>query len=183
VIFGAAPGLCSGTVTKITNLFLASDSESRALGQITENESQVVIRLIPYGAEHVSIHAQGSSLLKTYSMPDKPTSTWDAARVEAARALGYRDPEKHGNYADHRPLVEPRLFELGDHLVGRRVEFASLSKKAKYKKHALTAILPHDPAMIELYFRSDPAPSPRAEHLFEVETTLGWLYVAAKPPA
>jgi hypothetical protein len=170
-------------VTKITNLLLASQSESRALGQITENESQVVIRLIPYGAEHVSIHAQGSSLLKTYSMPDKPTSTWDRVRVEAARALGYRDPEKHGNYADHRPLVEPYLFELGDHLVGRRVEFASLSNKAKYKNHALTAILPHDPAMIELYFRSDPAPSPRAEHIFEVETTLGWLYVAAKPPA
>lgn len=84
-------------MAKVTNLLLASESESRALGQITENESQVVIRLIPYGAEHISIHAQGSSLLKTYSMPDKPTSPWDAARVEAARALGYRDPEKHGN--------------------------------------------------------------------------------------
>ena len=170
-------------MAKITNLLLASESESRALGQITENESQVVIRLIPYGAEHVSIHAQGSGVLKTYSMPDKPRSTWDAARVEAARALGYRDPEKHGNYADHRPVVEPYVFELGDHLGGRLVEFGSLSRKAKYKKHALTAILPHDPAMIEFYFRRDAAPSPRAEHLFEVATTLGWLYVAAKRPA
>lgn len=157
--------LCSGTVTKLTNLLLASESESRALAQITENQSQVVVRLIPHGDEHVSIHAQGGSLLKTYSMPDKPPSTWDTTRVEAARALGYRDPERHGKYADHRPLVEPYLFELGDHLVGRRVDFASLSTKAKYTKHALTAVLPHDPAMVGLYFRRDRAPSPGADYL------------------
>jgi hypothetical protein len=61
------------------------------------------------------------------------------------------------------------------------VDFASLSTKPKYQKYALTARLPYDPAMIELYFRRDRAASPHVEHLFEVETALGWLYVAARP--
>lgn len=168
-------------MTRVTNLLLAVEGESRALAQITESPSQVIVRLIPYGAEHVSIHARSSGLLKTYSMSDKPPSTWDEARIAAARAIGYRDPEKHGKYADHRPLVEPYLFALGDHLVGRRVDFASLSTKLRYQRHALTARLPYDPAMIELYFRQDRAASPLAAHLFEVETALGWLYVASRP--
>jgi hypothetical protein len=37
--------------------------------------------------------------------------------------------------------------------------------------------------MIELYFRRNRAASPPVEHLFEVETALGWLYVASKPSA
>ena len=168
-------------MTKVTNLLLAVEGDSRALAQVTESPSQVVVRLIPYRAEHVSIHARNGGLLKTYSMSAKPPSTWDEARVAAARAMGYRDPEKHGNYADHRPLVEPYVFALGDHLVGRRVDFALLSQKLKYQRHALTARLPYDPAMIELYFRRDRAASPLIEHLFEVETALGWLYVASRP--
>lgn len=168
-------------MTKLTNLLLTNEGDSGALAQISESRSQVVVRLIPYGAEHVSIHAGSSGLLKTYSMSDKPPSTWDAARVATARAMGYRDPEKHGAYADHRPLVEPYPFALGDHLVGRRVDFASLSTKLKYHRHALTAGLPYDPVMIELYFRQDRAPSPLVNHLFEVETALGWLYVTSRP--
>lgn len=56
-----------------------------------------------------------------------------------------------------------------------------LSTKLEYQRHALTAKLPYDPAMIELYFRRDRAPSPLLEHLFEVETALGWLYLASRP--
>jgi hypothetical protein len=168
-------------MAKTTNLLLTCGTESRAVAQITESREQVVFRLIPFGSEHVSIHREANGqLLKTYTMVEKPPSTWDDLRVETARAMGFQDPERHGQYADHRPLVEPYLFPLGDHLVGRRIEFAALSQKLKYKKHALVATLADDPAMIELHFRRDRADAfePR---LFEIETTLGWLYVTAEP--
>lgn len=77
-------------MTKVTNLLLAVDGDGRAFAQVTSG-----------------------GLLKTYSMSDKPPSTWDAARVAAARAMGYRDPQKHGKYADHRPLVEPYVSRSG----------------------------------------------------------------------
>jgi hypothetical protein len=166
---------------KSTNLLLARGTESRAVAQITGSVDQVVVRLIPFGSEHVSIHREANGqLLKIYTMADKPPSTWDDSRVEVARAMGYQDPKKHGQYADHRPLVEPYLFALGDHVVGRRIEFAVLSEKPKYKKHATAAVLAHDPAMIHLYFRRDRA-DPSEPRLFEIETTLGWLYVAGEP--
>lgn len=166
---------------KSTNLLLTRGTESRAVAQLTESVDQVVVRLIPFGSEHVSIHREANGqLLKTYAMEDKPQSTWDDARAEVARAMGYQDPEKHGQYADHRPMVEPYLFALGDHLVGRRIDFASLSEKRKYKKHATGAVLAHDPAIIDLHFRRDQADASEPR-LFEIETTLGWLYVVAEP--
>lgn len=140
-----------------------------------------MVRLIPFGSEHVSIHRETTGrLLKTYTMAEKPRSTWDETRVEVARAMRYQDPERHRQYADHRPLVEPYLFALGDHLVGRRIDFAELSEKPKYKKHATAAVLAHDPAMIQLHFRRDQADASEPP-LFGIETTLGWLYVAVEP--
>lgn len=166
---------------KRTNLLLRFGTDSRALAQVDERADQVVVRLMPFGSEHVSIHRERTGrLLKTYTMADKPSSTWDETRIEGARAMGYQDRERHGRYADHRPLVEPYLFAIGDHLVGRRIDFAALSDKPKYKKRATAAMLAHDTAMIQLHFRRDQADGSEPR-LFEIQTTLGWLYVAADP--
>jgi len=41
-------------------------------------------------------------ILATYSSRNKPKSTWDAERVGIARKLGYKNPEKHGQYYFHQ---------------------------------------------------------------------------------
>jgi hypothetical protein len=51
----------------------------------------------------LTVHRQkdADELLFTFYSKDKVPSTWDPMKVEAARKLGYKYPEKHGQYVIH----------------------------------------------------------------------------------
>lgn len=174
----------------MTSVCFAVEFESRvgALLQIMEKASgdQVVARFIPFGEEHVTIHrTDGGALLKTHYWPAKPEQSWDQTRVAAARSLDYAKPERHSNYSVHAPLNDPPLFPLGDHLIGRLVEFGDLSRKSKYLNDAAVVPLSQAPFFCQLYFSRDRATEPPDEKeslLFEHQTSLGWLYVTESEP-
>src|SRR5437870_13777739 len=91
-------------------VFVVRGSLERAVVLVIERtlrdgrpDLQIVLRKIP--EEHLSLHREDDGgLLLTHSSPDKPPSVWDEDRVQAARALGWRHPEKHGTYYQHHRI-------------------------------------------------------------------------------
>ena len=75
----------------------------KPLIKIIDSKNQVICSLIARGGDHLTIHSQADSenLLFTYSSKNKVPSTWDPMRVELARKLGYKNPERHGQYFIH----------------------------------------------------------------------------------
>lgn len=172
---------------KSRNLLLKHEAGVGALLAITDNSAkqQVVIRLVPYGEEHVTIHRKpDGSLLKTHAWNEKPASTWDKARIAAAAKVGYKNPTKHADYTVHEPLRdEPYLWDFGDHVVGRRIDLAELSPKQKYIRNAVTVAAPESPFMLDIYFSRGQQPvADHPELLWELETSLGWLYIRHSRP-
>lgn len=102
--------------------------------EITDNKSnEVIIRFIPYGDEHITIHKQDDgTLLRNHSSSNKPSSVWDNERVKIAGSLGYKNPQKHGQYIIHQPLHKFSNSQ-GYHLAGRRIDLEVLVKD-KYKQ-------------------------------------------------
>jgi hypothetical protein len=102
----------------------------KAILLIEDNGSnQVIIRFIPYGDEHYTLHLQDNKqVLLTHYSSNKLKSTWDDATVEIARKMGYKEPERHGKYYQHRPIPFDG-YELG----GRLVDLNDFSPKAKYQ--------------------------------------------------
>ena len=124
-------------------LFVRHDSLEMAVVRVIERtlrdgrpDVQIVLRMDP--EEHLSLHREDDGgLLLTHSSPGKPPSVWDEARVRGARALGWRDPEKHGTYYQHHRIYPFSNVE-GYHLVGKLIELARVHPaKPKYAR------LPH----------------------------------------
>jgi hypothetical protein len=104
--------------------------------EITEsNKDQVVIRLLPFGQEHITLHRQKDGIiLATHYMDNKPPSAWDDMTVQVARTLGYRNPERHGGYTMHRPLFK-MVNGGGYNLMGRRIDLNSFNPRQWYYNH------------------------------------------------
>jgi len=71
--------------------------------KIVDMPAQVICALIARDGEHLTVHRQkdADELLFTFYSKNKVPSTWDPMKVEEARKLGYKDPEKHGQYVIH----------------------------------------------------------------------------------
>lgn len=63
-------------------------------------DSQVICAFIARDGEHLTVHRQKDSddLLFTFYSKNKVPSTWDPEKVEIARVIGYKDPERHRQY-------------------------------------------------------------------------------------
>lgn len=93
--------------------------------------NRVVIRFIPYGDEHYTLHLQeNNEILLTHYSSNKLKSTWDDVTVEVARKLGYKNPERHGKYYQHRPIPYD-----GYMLGGRLVDLNNFSPKTRYQNN------------------------------------------------
>ena len=103
--------------------------------KVIDTKSQIVIAFIAFEGEHLTLHPQkDGSILRTHFSKNKPKSTWDDMRVEAAKVAGYKDPTKHGKYYIHEPLHKMSNV-AGYHLVGKRIDiYQALEDKEKYKK-------------------------------------------------
>lgn len=112
---------------------------------------QVVLRFIARD-EHITLHLQqNGSILKTHYYPNKPSSVWDEANVEVARAMNYRQPERHGSYVDNRPL--PKIDNVeGYYLLGRRIDLQAIQPRQRYYNQTQqTLIVPDDQFMLGFY--------------------------------
>lgn len=156
---------------------LSHEGTKGAALAVTDNGmDQIVVRFIPYGDEHITIHKDKEGrLLKTHWTNQKPRSTRDQERVEAARAEGYANPEKHKGYIVHAPFTQKGLFKLGEHILSRMFKLADLSDKPKYMNAATNVPIEKDKVMLGFYF--SPTEAVESNVLVGHKTSLGWLYI------
>jgi hypothetical protein len=167
-------------------VFVSHGSLERAVVFVIERtlrdgrpDLQIVLRKVP--EEHLSLHRQDDGgLLLTHSSPDKPPSVWDQGRVRGARALGWRDPEKHGTYYQHHRIY-PEGSADGWPLVGKLIDLALVSPtKAKYERAPRIAIAAPAPLFTLHVNLTTPGQVPSDEP--RIATAFGDLYFRAGPP-
>lgn len=147
---------------------------------LEKKKNQVVLAFIPFQGEHVTLHLQNNgSILKTHHDINKPKSTWDSARVEVARSLEYKDPERHGQYYDHSPLMKICNVS-GYYLCGRRINLAENSAGKNYVKERKIIIdAPKNDFMLDLYLSTDDNPYLKRGNPF-LETSIGKIFMEFK---
>jgi hypothetical protein len=139
---GEDPQDASGSGLAMTEsvVFVSHEELERAVVVVIERtlgggrpDLQIVLRTDP--EEHLSLHLEDEGgLLLTHSSPGKPPSVWDQDRVTGARALGYRDPEKHGTYYQHHRIY-PEGSPSGWPIVGKLIDLAAVrATKPKYER-------------------------------------------------
>ena len=84
-------------------VYVEISGSHKPLAKIVDMSSQVICALVARNGEHLTVHSQKDSddLLFTFYSKNKVPSTWDPMKVEVARRLGYKDPERHGQYVIH----------------------------------------------------------------------------------
>lgn len=144
------------------------------------NDVQIIIR--SERNEHVSLHRAEDGVIVTYYAPDMASSTHDANRISAARAAGYRDPERHADYVMHRYLWNGPIVGMEGHeLCGRRITLERASAKRKYDAMPRIVIdAPSTEFMLTFILATPEQPYPRPEEP-HVDTTFGQLYFRAEP--
>lgn len=140
---------------------------------IIDRPNQVVVRFIPYGQEHITLHAEAGSIISTHHSDSKPPSVWDSLRVETARNIGLQHPERHGGYIKHTPLV--KLDNMNGYaIVGRRFDIDSFTPRRHYYRNIRqTIIVPFNPFLLRFYLSTLDNPCPIG--MPRVGTTLGDL--------
>ena len=141
---------------------------------------QIVLRKEP--EEHLSLHREDDGgLLLAHSSPDKPPSVWDEGRVRAARALGWRYPEKHGTYYQHHRIY-PEGSADGWPLVGKLIDLANVRPtKAKYERAPRIAIVAPAPLFM-LHMNLTSPGHVLASEQPRIVTAFGDLTFRAGPP-
>lgn len=151
----------------------------RSVVKVIEKLDQVVIVMRSLVNEHVTLHRQpDATLLLTHWSPEKPPGTWDAMRVEAARKLGYRDPDRHADYLTHRPLFPVQGMD-GHELCGRRMSLDAATAKSKYARCPQVVLdAPSREFMLTLHLGTSEQPYFASDEP-HVGTELGDLYFRA----
>lgn len=141
---------------------------------------QIILRKEP--EEHLSLHREDDGgLLLTHSSPGKPPSVWDEARIRGARALGWRDPEKHGTYYQHHRIY-PEASPDGWPLVGKLIDLAAVrAMKPKYERAPRIAIAAPAATFMLHVTLTTPGQVPASEEP-RIATAFGELYFRAGPP-
>lgn len=101
-----------------TAVFFRCGDLQRPAVVVRERPDHVLILLRSERDEHLSLHRdhKKGEVIVTLWSPDLASSASDAVRVEVARKLGFRHPERHGSYIIHRPLFpEPIIGADGQH--------------------------------------------------------------------
>lgn len=108
---------------------LVFSGNHKPIAKIVDMKTQAICALIARDGEHLTVHQQKESekLLFTYYSKTKVPSTWDSAKVELAKKLGYTDPERHGRYifhdnSSHRNNLRMNCYNLcGDEFIIKKV--------------------------------------------------------------
>jgi hypothetical protein len=163
-------------VAETTIVFFRFERSELPVLKVIETSAQVVIVIRSERDEHLTLHREkDGALMLTHSSPDKPPSTWDAKRVEAARAVGYRNPEKHANYYTHRSLF-PVIGMDGYELVARRITLAAAKPTQKYGRASrITVEAPASEFMLAFHLATIDQPYSAPDEP-RVSTHLGDLY-------
>jgi hypothetical protein len=132
--------------------------------------------------EHLSLHRMDDGILLTHYSPDMACSVHDEARVRAARAAGWNDPERHGNYVAHW-MIWPRVLGMdGHYLVGRRITINRAKPTAKYEAvPRITIDAPAPEFMVTIILATPEQPYSKYEEP-HVETSFGHLFFRPERP-
>ena len=91
---------------KETILNVRWTSNEGALAKIKDCGHQVVFAFLNVDGEHLTIHRQDDGMfLLTHRSKNKPLRPVDEQKIESARSIGWRNPERHGQYYLHQPLT------------------------------------------------------------------------------
>lgn len=146
--------------------------------KVIDTQKQVVLAFMPLNGEHLTLHPKtDGSILRTHIGKNKPESTWDDKRVEAAKAAGYKDYAKHGKYYIHEPLLKISNV-AGYHLVGRRIDISQAPEdKEKYKKiNKIIVDTPQENCMANFYLSTaDNSYIPKTDPNFP--TSVGKIFI------
>lgn len=101
--------------------------------EIIEKVEQTVVRYI-HQESHFTLHLKNKRILFTI-WDSKYRSTWSNEKVNIARKIGYKNPEKHGHYLFHGGLIKVSNY-VGYYLVASRLSLRKASGDIKYLKNA-----------------------------------------------
>jgi len=161
--------------------FRCGDLERPAVKVEERADGDVTIMIRSERDEHLSLHTTDNGILLTHYAPDVASSTYDEARVAAARASGYRDPERDARYIAHWTLNRCVIGMDGHYLVGRRISLERASAKPKYENVPRIVVdVPAAECMVTFILATaeQPYSKPDEPH---VETDLGSLYFRPEP--
>lgn len=151
-------------------LFVSYQGQTYQLGFVRSSPVQTVLDLGALGGgEHYTFHELEGKILSTHWSKKHPGSTWDDYRIEAARAVGFANPERHAKYLHHMPLQ----FDENDiYIIGaRRIAIAQLKPKTPESDSNVVA-LDHEAFWLELNFSKA---RPDTKWPFAIESEFGWL--------
>src|SRR6266511_598574 len=164
-------------MTKTTLVYFRCGDLERPAVKVEERaDGDVTIMIRSERNEHLSLHSTDDGILLTHYAPDVASSTHDGARVAAARAAGYGDPERHAHYIAHWTL-NPRVIGMdGHYLLGRRITLDRAYAKRKYENMArIVADVPAAECMVTFILATDEQPYSKPEEP-HIETSVGKLY-------
>ena len=115
-------------------VWLEFRSMSKPVIVIQERPEQVVIRLIPYGAGHITIHMKPyGELIKNYSLTyeAEPNLIDIVALIDKQE---YKNWKKHLKYAFAEQPLRRMENDQDYHLLGKLIDLNAYSPKQKYTK-------------------------------------------------
>jgi hypothetical protein len=118
--------------------------------KIEDNLRDQVVIIFRDRPIHVALHKTEYGILRTVLDEKKPITGGGRARIDIAKKLRYKNPEKHAKYIAHNMLIKCDNDTRGYHLVGRTINLKDCSKANKYKS---TISIPTDKSkfLLELY--------------------------------
>lgn len=145
---------------------------SKPVITIKDRPGQVVIRLLPYGTEHITIHMKpDGELIKNYSLPYVAEPNLIDMVVPIAKQE-YKDWKKHLKYAFAEQPLRRMENEQGYHLLGRLIDLNGYSPKQKHTKQCDYQFDAKDSKfMLDLYLST--VDNPITNVSARIQTTLG----------
>lgn len=109
---------------------------SKPILEIFEKPKQIIVRFMPYGSEHITIHEDSKGhFIKNLWSSHSYKSEWEIQSIcMAAKMSNYKNWQKHDKYElAELPLVK-FLNGNGYHLVTRFINLDSYKPKTRYLK-------------------------------------------------
>lgn len=143
--------MCSIQRADEIELQILYKSDVYPIGYLAQNSDKQVLFAFKIHGWHLTLHKEkDGSILRTLFDPKKRRNSIDHQYAETARTIGYNDPDRHGNYIAHSPLIKFHGHK-GYHLVNIKLTMSSLSPKNKLNARKRVYLKTSEPA-IDLEF-------------------------------
>jgi hypothetical protein len=148
---------------------------------VMDQADQVVIAIRTEANEHLTLHRAEDGVIVTLYSPEMASSVHDKDRVSAARAAGYRDPARHGEYVMHQYLWAHVIGMDGHELCGRRIYLDRATVKRKHARLPRIVIdTPTTEFMLRFILATAEQPYSAADDP-HISTSFGDLYFRPEP--